>query len=576
MQQSPQVRQIQQQHQPGQAQIQPNTPQQQQQQQQQQAQTQQQLHNIVTIPNGTNMTPQQIQQQLQFKYQQQQQQAQQQQQQQQQVKQQVQQIQATNLAQHQTQTLKSGQQILIATNSPATQFTLAPQFQTVTAVSSTGAPINAISSKLPINQQLQQHQQQQQQQIQFSQQQQHQLQIQQQQQQIAKAAAAASPFQAGSPSQPPTPQQTNSSPSSSVKILNSAISNNLNQLNSPSQATLSPHNQNILSNTTNISSPIKIEPHSSYAQQAGASAQQMQLTPASPAKPPAKLVIKSEDVHKKHSAMPPANENEYETDLTDITELIGIDLAAEKKTLLDTTTKMTSLDQIRGCKDEKFLNIMVLHKKFVDIAKKHKLDDVSADVATLVSHATQEYLRSILEKLNIASQHRLDNSMRTNDAYEMTNDVKSQMRFIDELDKIEKKKKDEAEREKLLKAAKSRSKGEDVELTKLKQKAKEVIQAESDELRRQDANKTALAAIGPRKKRKLDETSTGASLTSNRIVSVELSFECFNFGDVNVGFVFIKVFKPKIKRVSLKDLIFVMEQEREFRKSALLYKALNK
>lgn len=36
----------------------------------------------------------------------------------------------------------------------------------------------------------------------------------------------------------------------------------------------------------------------------------------------------------------------------------------------------------------------------------------------------------------------------------MTNDVKSQIKFIEELDKIDKKKKDEAEREKLLKAAK--------------------------------------------------------------------------------------------------------------------------
>lgn len=43
---------------------------------------------------------------------------------------------------------------------------------------------------------------------------------------------------------------------------------------------------------------------------------------------------------------------------------------------------------------------------------------------------------------------------KTNDSYEMTNDVKSQIRFIEELDKIEKKKKDEAEREKLMKAAK--------------------------------------------------------------------------------------------------------------------------
>ena len=102
----------------------------------------------------------------------------------------------------------------------------------------------------------------------------------------------------------------------------------------------------------------------------------------------------------------------------------------------------------------------------------------------------------------------------------MTNDVKSQIKFIEELDKIEKKKKDEAEREKLMKAAKSRSKGEDVELNKLKQKAKELIQVESDELRRQDANKTALAAIGPRKKRKMDEPTSSTSLTNTRTVSL--------------------------------------------------------
>ncbi len=46
------------------------------------------------------------------------------------------------------------------------------------------------------------------------------------------------------------------------------------------------------------------------------------------------------------------------------------------------------------------------------IAKKYKVDDVSVDVATLVSHATQEYLRNIIEKLNVVTQHRLDMSMR--------------------------------------------------------------------------------------------------------------------------------------------------------------------
>ncbi len=46
------------------------------------------------------------------------------------------------------------------------------------------------------------------------------------------------------------------------------------------------------------------------------------------------------------------------------------------------------------------------------------------------------------------------------------------------------------------------------------------MQAEGDEQRRQDANKTALAAIGPRKKRKIDETTSSTSLTQTKTVSL--------------------------------------------------------
>ena len=41
-------------------------------------------------------------------------------------------------------------------------------------------------------------------------------------------------------------------------------------------------------------------------------------------------------------------------------------------------------------------------------AKKHGLSDVSQDVFNLVSHATQERLRNILEKLSTISLHRLE------------------------------------------------------------------------------------------------------------------------------------------------------------------------
>lgn len=52
--------------------------------------------------------------------------------------------------------------------------------------------------------------------------------------------------------------------------------------------------------------------------------------------------------------------------------------------------------------------------------------------------------------------------------------MRSQMKFLETLERLEKKRKDDIEREALLRAAKSRTKTEDPEQAKLKQKAKEV------------------------------------------------------------------------------------------------------
>lgn len=52
--------------------------------------------------------------------------------------------------------------------------------------------------------------------------------------------------------------------------------------------------------------------------------------------------------------------------------------------------------------------------------------------------------------------------------------MKGQLKFLEELDKVERKRHEEQERELLLRAAKSRSKSEDPEQVKLKAKAKEV------------------------------------------------------------------------------------------------------
>ncbi|CAL8404254.1 unnamed protein product [Boreogadus saida] len=132
------------------------------------------------------------------------------------------------------------------------------------------------------------------------------------------------------------------------------------------------------------------------------------------------------------------------------------------------------------------------------------------DSVTFISHAAQARLRTVLETVSSIAQHRLD-SCKDEEWYEPSADVRSQLRFFEQLERMEKQRKDEQEREILLKAAKSRARLEDPEQARLKQKAKEMQQHELAQTRQREANLTALAAIGPRKKRKMDSAWATAS-----------------------------------------------------------------
>lgn len=125
-----------------------------------------------------------------------------------------------------------------------------------------------------------------------------------------------------------------------------------------------------------------------------------------------------------------------------------------------------------------------------------------------------------------------------------------------------------------MRAVKSRSKQEDPEQARLKEKAKQLQQEEEEVIRKRAANSTALAAIGPRKKRKLDEALEGSSTStvgSSSSSSPSSSSLLGNQKDVRQ-----QVPRQRMRRVLLKDLIYVMEQEKETTKSLLLYKALLK
>ncbi|KAL3859934.1 hypothetical protein ACJMK2_010113 [Sinanodonta woodiana] len=250
-------------------------------------------------------------------------------------------------------------------------------------------------------------------------------------------------------------------------------------------------------------------------------------------------------------------------DINDVATMGGVNLTEETKNILATNADFIGT-QIRSCKDECFLFHGSLYSKISAIAKKKGIDEVSTDVLNIVSHATQERLRYFVERLSTIAEHRSE-IYKINDKFEPSSDVRAQLKFLEELDHLEKKRHEEQEKEMLRRAAKSRSKHEDPEQLKLKQKAKELQQAELEEVRQRDANLAALAAIGPRKKRKLDtgDTSQGGAVgtsTHNGLGSAPNR----------------SVLRPRIKRVNLRDVIFLMEQERTLDKSLLLYKSFLK
>lgn len=261
-------------------------------------------------------------------------------------------------------------------------------------------------------------------------------------------------------------------------------------------------------------------------------------------------------------------------DINDVAAMGGVNLAEESQRMQQGSVMPGT--QIRSCKDETFLQTGLLHKRMAKICLERGLDEPSPEAIALVSHATQDRLKTLLEKLSVISEHRLD-IVRQEGDFEVTQDVRGQLRFLGELDKIERRRHEEAERELLLRAAKSRTKTEDPEKEKLKAKAKELQRLEEEQVRHEKANNTALMAIGgPRKKLKLDGDFSGtASAVASALgggVSSGLSGGHGGAGG-GAGAPGSFVSRPRMKRVHVRDLLFLMEQEKELKRSPLLWKA---
>ncbi|NWT55925.1 TAF4B factor, partial [Erythrocercus mccallii] len=161
-----------------------------------------------------------------------------------------------------------------------------------------------------------------------------------------------------------------------------------------------------------------------------------------------------------------------EDDLNDVTSMAGVNLSEENGCIWAADSELIGT-VIHSCSDEPFLSSEALQIKILNIGKRHDIMELNSDVVNLISRATQERLRGLLEKLTVIAQHRVS-THKGSDKYIVCSDTRAQLRFLEKLDHLEKQRKDEEEREMLLRAAKSRSNKEDPEQLRLKQKAKEV------------------------------------------------------------------------------------------------------
>ncbi|XP_071813629.1 transcription initiation factor TFIID subunit 4-like [Apostichopus japonicus] len=245
-------------------------------------------------------------------------------------------------------------------------------------------------------------------------------------------------------------------------------------------------------------------------------------------------------------------------DINDVTSMAGVNLSEESARMASNAEHIGT--QLRSCEEEAFLSSSSLQSRIQRKCVEFKLKDSSREAVDLISSAVEERLKTMVEKLSVIAQHRLE-IYREDPKYEPVTDVRSQLKFFEQLDAMERKRRDEQEREMLLRAAKSRSKQEDPEQLRLKRKAKEMQLMEAEQIRQQEANLTALAAIGPRKKKKTDSPPSSSQESVSSLIGSGGSTSSHYRSQLR-----------RIKRVNIRDLIFLMEQETSCRKSNLLFK----
>ena len=204
-------------------------------------------------------------------------------------------------------------------------------------------------------------------------------------------------------------------------------------------------------------------------------------------------------------------------DINDVTSQTGVNINEEASYLTeDTLGPVQQLPKAPQRQPHIITSNSLLSSKISSIAAKHQLEEhVPSDVVSLVSQACQMYLKNLIEKFGVAAQHRSE-LLCHETRYEKESEIKSQLKFFQQIEIAENQRRKEIEREMLVKTAKSRSKNEDPdEQQRAKKKVKELEMAQTERMATSQTNAAAIHALddalGPPRKRMLRDLTDGGS-----------------------------------------------------------------
>ncbi|KAI1723036.1 transcription initiation factor TFIID component TAF4 family domain-containing protein [Ditylenchus destructor] len=171
-------------------------------------------------------------------------------------------------------------------------------------------------------------------------------------------------------------------------------------------------------------------------------------------------------------------------------------------------------------------------------------EGLEPDVLELISNAAETRLRALAGHLSMASEHRLE-PLRLTPYYKQLDEPRKQLRFMEDIEKHAHERRENQEREALLRFSKSKAKDKDA-----MEKAKQVQKADKEAAMNRDANAAAIAALGGSRGIK----RPGSSNTMHQVAGNPIK-ESASAG------LSVQTHRPRMKRVTMRDLQFALSSD---------------